>query len=82
MNKEIIKKLNLTRADFCLGESYQYLTLYHYKKGVYMAETNWFDGVANTIIVFERPDNYSAIPEDYILAMPISQIDMGLKIVG
>jgi len=80
MNPEIIKKLNLTRADFCLDEPYQYLPLYFYKQGVFMAESNLFDGVAKQIIIYSKPDDYHYLPADYILAVSISEIDEGLRL--
>jgi hypothetical protein len=81
MNIEIIRKLNLTRENFCLPEPYQYLNVYHYKKDVYMADTGFSDGVSNVNLIYRNEvDHYNAMPDDYILDVPVSLIDKGFKL--
>jgi len=81
MNTEIIKKLNLTRAKFCLPLPYQNLILYHYKKDIYLADTGFSDGVSNVNLIYRsESDEYTPMPDDYLLAVPNSEIDKGLKL--
>jgi len=81
MQAEIIKKLNLTRTNFCLEEPYQYLTLYHYKKDVFIAELNLSDGVATLNLIYRTGTKgyYSVLPCDLLLSLPNSEIDRGLN---
>ncbi|MEO7048594.1 MAG: hypothetical protein ABI091_25060 [Ferruginibacter sp.] len=80
MQTEIIKKLNLTRANFSLKEPHQYLTLYYYKEDVFMAESNLSDGVATSNIIYRTgANNYCFLPTDYLLSMPNTEIEVGLK---
>ncbi|MDP4282846.1 MAG: hypothetical protein Q8891_00350 [Bacteroidota bacterium] len=82
MKAEIIKKLNLTRANFCLKEPNQHLTLYHYKKDIFIAESDLSDGVATLNLVYRKSSPnyyYSPLPSDYLLSMPNSEIDRGLN---
>ena len=81
MNKELIKKLKLTRAKFCLPLPYQNLILYHYKKDIYMADTGFSDGVTNVNLIYRSEvDHYTPMPDDYLLDVPNSLIDEGLKL--
>lgn len=81
MQEEIIKKLNLTRANVCLNEPFQCRTLYQYKKDIFMAELNLSDGVAPLNLVYRTnaTNYYSLLPSDYLLSMPNSEIDRGLN---
>ncbi len=81
MQAEIIKKLNLTRANFCLEEPYQFLTLYHYKKDTFMAELDFSDGVTTLNLVYTTgaKDYYSLLPSDFLLSLRNSEIDHGLN---
>lgn len=81
MQAEIIKKLNLTRANFCLEEPYQYLTLYHYKEGIFMAELDFSDGVTTLNLIYRTgaKDYYALLPSDFLLSLPNSEIDRGLN---
>lgn len=79
MHLQIIKKLKLTRANFCLP--YQNLIWYHYKKDIYMADTGFSDGVSNVNLIYRNEvDHYTAMPDDYILDVPVSLIDKGFKL--
>jgi hypothetical protein len=82
MQAKVIKKLNLTRANLCLKEPYQYLTLYHYKEDVFMAESNLSDGVSTLNIIYKTGSkDYCFLPTDYLLSLPNSEIDCGLNII-
>jgi len=81
MNSEIIEKLNLKKANFCLKPPYQDLIAYYYKKDVYIASTGFNDGISNINIIYRsEKEEYSAMPDDYLLAVPMGDIDKGLKL--
>ena len=80
MQAKIIRKLNLKRANFCLEKPYQYLILYHYKKDIFMAESDLSDGIARQIVVYSTwTKEYSFPPGDYLLRVSQTEIDYGLN---
>lgn len=81
MQEEIIKKLNLTNASFCLNEPFQHLSLYHYKKDIFIAKSDLNDGVSTLNLIYRTgaEDYYSFLPSDYLLSLPNSEIDRGLN---
>jgi len=78
MFHEIIKKLNLTRAEGCFHEPWQYLTKYHYKNDIYMG--GGVPGFPDTVLVYkEGIDEYSLISDVFFIDTSIEEIEKGLN---